>query len=338
MKAVTLVKHGGADKAFQIKEHAMPVLLSNHVLIKVEAFGLNFADVMARRGLYKDAPPLPSILGYEVVGTVQEVENSAHSKWKNKRVVAFTRFGGYAEFVAADIRAIAEIPDTMDVGTAAALATQYSTAYFASHEMINLHEGDHVLIQAAAGGVGTAIVQLAKRKKCIIYGTAGSPEKIKYLKELGVDHAINYNEKDFYTEIKKLRGAQGIDVAFDAIGGEVFSKSRKLLGAGGRMVGYGAADLVGGNIIGALKFVLKFGIIHPISLLNNSRGVIGVNMLRIADSKPEVLQRCLTNVVALAINGEVKPHVGAVFNINDIGKAHDYLEKRKSMGKIVVTW
>lgn len=340
MKAITIVKHGSAREAFEVREKEIPTPQSHELLVKVEAFGLNFADVMARKGLYQDAPPLPSVVGYEVVGRIEKLGGSFEGLEVGQRVVAMTRFGGYAEYAVTDARAAVVIPDDMPMGVAAALAVQYSTAWYCAEEMTRLHEGDHVLIQAAAGGVGTALVQIAKRRGCIVYGTAGSDEKLTYLKEQGVDYPINYRKQDFYEEVKKIRGNEGIDVAFDSLGGETWSKANKLLGSGGRIVNYGVAEQVGSGpaIWNTLKVMWKFGFFHPAILTLKSRGMIGVNMLRIADDRPETLKRVIQAVADLTAKGELKPQVAAEFTADQIAEAHEYLEGRKTLGKVVVKW
>ncbi|MFH1320386.1 MAG: zinc-binding dehydrogenase [Bacteroidota bacterium] len=340
MKAITLIKYGKAGRAFETKEVPEPTLSDNNVLIKVDAFGLNYADVMARKGLYKDAPPIPCVLGYEVVGKIEQVGKDVNNFSAGQRVVAFTRFGGYAGYAVTDHRALVIIPEEMENGVAVALATQYCTAYYCAYEMVNLDEGDRVLVHAAAGGVGIAIIQLAKRKGCIIYGTAGSDEKLEFLKEQGVNHPINYRRSDFAGEIMKIRKGEGMDVIFDSVGGTTFNKSKKILASGGRMVCYGAAERSGGRggILSDLRLAFSYGFLHPLGLLMKSQGVIGVNMLRIADNHPHVMQRCFKNVVDLTIRGEIKPHVGGVYNVREIADAHNFLESRRSIGKIVVEW
>lgn len=336
MKAALIVKNGTPETAFEIREVEQPKPQAHEVCIQVEAFGLNYADVMARLGLYQDAPPLPAIVGYEVVGRIHEVGANVKDKKVGQRVVAMTRFGGYAEYAVTDARAVVEIPDDMDAGVASALATQYGTAYYAAEEMVRLHEGDCVLIHAAAGGVGTALVQLAKWRGCTIFGTAGSDEKLDYLRKQGVDYPINYRKSDFVVEVQKTLGKRGLDVVFDSIGGDYIKKGMKLLGSGGRIVGYGAASMTGTNILGRIKIVLGFGFYSPISLLTQSKGILCVNMLRIADNRPLVIQRCLENVVRLTGEGILNPVVGGDFQFEDIAKAHAFLESRKSIGKIVV--
>lgn len=337
MRAAVIVRTGTAKKAFEIREVPQPKPQAHEICVKVEAFGLNYADVMARLGIYQDAPPLPAIVGYEVVGRIHEVGEDVKDKKVGQRVVAMTRFGAYAEYAVTDARAVAEIPEDMDAGKATALATQYGTAYYAAEEMVRLHEGDHVLIHAAAGGVGTALVQLAKWKKCVVFGTAGSDEKLEYLKEQGVDYPINYRTQDFVKEVRNVVGERGLDVVFDSIGGDYIKKGLKLLGSGGRIVGYGAAKMTGANIFGQIGVALGFGLHSPISLLTQSKGIIGVNMLRIADNRPLVIKRCLENVVRLTAEGILNPVVGGRYKMEEIAEAHEFLQSRKSKGKISIT-
>ena len=340
MKAVTLVKNGDAAKAFEIREHPDPELQPDDVRLESEAFGLNFADVMARLGIYRDAPPLPSILGYESVGRVTEVGSAVDSVSVGDRVVAFTKFGSYGKSVVTPHYAVARVPDDMDPGVATALATQFCTAYYCAEEMVRLHPGDHVLVQAAAGGVGMALVQLAKHRGCIVYGTAGSEEKLEFLRELGVDHPINYREHDFAEVVSEMRGDDGLDVVFDSIGGSSVKKGLELLSGGGRIVCFGAAQMAGkrANIFRTVKMASSFGFPHPIGLMMTSRAVIGVNMLRIAEQRPMVLKRCLDEVVRLVGEGVLVPRVGGTFPVSQIAEAHEYLGLRKSIGKVVVTW
>lgn len=340
MKAHVLVRNGAAEKAFELQDRPKPAAKAGQVCIAVECFGLNFADVMARLGLYKDAPPLPAILGYEVVGRIESVGEGVDALKPGQRVVAFTRFSGYAEFAVTDWRAVAPIPEEMDAAKAAALATQYGTAYYCACEMVQLHPGDRVLVQAAAGGVGTALVQLAKRAGCEVFGTAGGAKKLEYLKKLGVDHPIDYRSQDFAEVIQALPGNPKMDVVFDSIGGKTYSKGMRLLNSGGRMVSFGAAQRSGqkGGIFSSLKLMWDFGIILPVVLIMHSRGAIGVNMLRLADNRPDVLQRVMHKVVELATAGEIDPQVGGRFSASEIGKAHHFLESRESTGKVAVFW
>jgi NADPH:quinone reductase-like Zn-dependent oxidoreductase len=338
MKAIALIKIGNSAAAFEVKEIAKPQPQKGEVLIKVAAFGLNFADVMARRGMYKEAPPLPAILGYDVAGIIEAIGENVDSLKIGDRVTAMTRFGGYAEYAVTNASAVAVIPDNIDNAAATALTTQYCTAYYAAAVMVNLYEGDKVLIQSGAGGVGTALVQYAKYKQCEIFATAGNDTKLTYLSSLGVHHPINYATKDFEKEINKLTNGKGVDVIFDAVGGKSVKKGFRSLAAGGRLLCYGAADMSNKNLLRKLKIGLDFGFYHPAMLISPSKSILGVNMLRIADNKPFMLQRCLQDVMQLTRLGVFAPTLGKVFDVSDIAAAHDFLEKRKSIGKIVMEW
>ena len=339
MKAIYLTKYGNSNTAFEIRDIDIPNPGPNEVVVKSVATGLNFADVVARRGLYPDAPPNPAILGYDVAGTIHSVGSHVTDLKVGQRVVALTRFGGYAEYALAMSYGVAVIPDGYDFHQATALATQACTAYFATDECVSLHKGDIVLVQAGAGGVGSLLVQLAKHHGCTVYATASS-SKQSFLREIGVDHPIDYTKEDFKAIIKKAHPG-GIDVVFDSIGGQSFGKGMKLLGPGGRMVSYGAASQINGkktNKILAAGVVFGFGLFTPITLLMESKSIITVNMLRIADHRPQVFKHVLNQVIRLAEEGILHPTMSKTFAATDVAAAHDYLESRESIGKVTLSW
>ncbi len=340
MKAVVLKGKGAPEKAFELMDWYVKDPKPGEVKVRVTHFGLNYADVVARLGMYQDCPPLPTVIGYEVVGHVAAIGEGVDHVEVGQRVVAFTRFGGYAEEVCTQADGVTPIADDMDPGEAVALATQYCTAWYAAEEMVRLHEGDQVLVRSAAGGVGTALVQLCKRRGCTVYGTTSKAEKIEYLKQIGVDVPINYREEKDWEVIKKHSPSKKLDVIFDAVGGAGVSQGVGMLDAGGRIVCYGAAVLSerGTNVIKTAYRAMKFGIYHPVQFMMSSKALIGVNMLRIADNKPKVLRRCLESVVDLTQKGELKPTVGGRYNVSELNKAHEELEFGQTIGKIVVAW
>lgn len=334
MKAIYLVKNGKAKDAFEFRNITKTEPLDDEVGVIVEASGINFADVTARLGQYRDCPPLPTVVGYEAVGRVDKVGNNVQSVKVGDRVLVFTRFGGYSQYVVQKETAVAKIAEDLDTGKALALATQYSTAYYAFAVATNVLPNEKVLIHAGAGGVGTALIQLCKLKKATIYTTAGSQAKLDYCKKQGADYAINYNTEDFTKVIK-----EPIDVAFDSLGADNFRKSYNLLNRGGRIVGYGASSMTDAkNIFSKAKMGLEFGIFHPAQLIMESRSMIGVNMLRIADYKPETLKYCMESVIQLLEEGKINPHVGQMYAANDIAQAHEDMENRKTIGKIGIIW
>lgn len=334
MQAIYLIKNGKSKEAFEFRDIQITEPKPDEVGVIVEASGINFADVVARLGQYQDCPPLPTIVGYEAVGRVEKVGKDVTTLKKGDRVLAFTRFGGYSQYITQQESAVAKIPETMDAGKALALATQYSTAYYACAVATNVLPNETVLIHAGAGGVGTALIQLCKLKNAKIYTTAGSESKLEYCRQQGAHVAINYSKEDFLEVIK-----EPIDVAFDSLGATNFRKSYNLLNRGGRIIGYGASSMTDAkNIFSKAKMGLAFGIYHPAQLLMESRAMIGVNMLRIADYKPETLKHCMQSVIELLEQGKINPHVGKMYSAKDIYEAHDDMEKRKTIGKIGIIW
>lgn len=334
MQAIYLVKNGKPKDAFEFRDIQITEPKDDEVGVIVEASGINFADVVARLGQYQDCPPLPAVIGYEAVGRVDKVGKDIKTVQKGDRVLVFTRFGGYSQYVIQKENAIAKISESMDVGKALALATQYSTAYYACAVATNVLPNETVLIHAGAGGVGTALIQLCKLKNAKIYATAGSESKLEYCRKQGATVAINYTKEDFAEVIK-----EPIDVAFDSLGATNFRKSYKILNRGGRIVGYGASSMTdAGNIFSKAKMGAAFGIYHPAQLLMESRSMIGVNMLRIADYKPDTLKYCMESVIQLLHEGKIDPHVGQMYAAKDIYQAHDDMESRKTIGKIGIVW
>ena len=335
--AIALTKFGEASSVFAEISVDLPTLRPSQVLVEAEAFGLNYAEVMARRGLYGDTPPLPAILGYESVGRVVEVGSGVDPVLVGKRVIAFCRFGGYAKHVITESTAIAEIGD-YDSGKALALATQYVTAFYMVERTANVQKDEIVLVHAAAGGVGTALIQLCKQKGAIVIAKVSSRDKEKAAKDLGADFTVNYKEFDYENKIVELLDGRKVDVAFNPVGGITVKKDLRSLGSGGRLVLFGGSDLGKAKfgIFSKLNFVRKMGFFTPIVFMMRSKSVCGVNMLRIADDKPLVLQDCLNAVVSKAKRNEISPQVGRVYDWNELRLAHDDMESGKTTGKLVI--
>lgn len=340
MKAVFLTKKTNANNAFEIKEIEAPKPKIGEVLIKVKSFGLNYADVMARLDLYPDMPKMPCVLGYDVLGEIEELGDGVEGFKKGDYVVALTRFGGYAEYAIADARVCVCISRELSSHNALSIATQLSTAYHAAIENVNLFENDIVLVHAAAGGVGLGIVSIALSKKCIVIGIAGSDEKCDFLKSLGVQYTINYKKESFDEGVKRIGFKRKIDVIFDSVGGENVPKGMKLLNSDGKLVLFGSAKLSESkNKLKILYQVFKFGFFSPIKLLMPSKSIIGINMLAIADNKPQVIQRCMNGVVELLGKGIFDNSLkGETFKIDQLANAHEKLESGKSIGKLAIEW
>lgn len=340
MKAAFLVRNGKPETAFEIRETAIPGRKPDEFLIKVEAFGLNFADVMARLGFYRDAPPLPAVLGYDLVGRVVEAPEG-QAEAVGKRVAAMSRFGAYAEYAVAIQGAVFFIPEGMDAAAACALGTQYCTAWHAAFQATAMNAGDTVLIHAAAGGVGTALVQLAMWKGCTVVAMAGSDSKIDELKSAGVHYTVNYRTEAYEEVIPKLLGGKRpIDLSFNAVGGTTFKKDMKLLRPGGRLVLYGASERTGkkGGNWATYKMLWQMGIVIPLLLVAGSRSVIGVNVLRIADYRPDLIKAAVSELTKLLEAGVIRPKSGGVYPIDQLADAHRALEQRQTTGKLAVKW
>ena len=340
MKAAFLVRNGSTNTAFEIRETNAPQPTDNEVLIKVETFGLNYADVMARNGIYAAAPPLPSILGYEAIGTILSVGRDVSKFNIGDRVLAFTRFGAYAEQCVAHHEAVILLPNEIPNDIATALATQYCTALYAADWMANIKPFERVLIHAGAGGVGHGLIQYAKNLGCEVIATAGSDEKTTYLKTLGVDHVINYLSVDCKKEIIAKFGPKSINVIFDPIGGKNYKMNREILSVGGRMIMYGISSFSKkkGSLIDKLQLAAQFGFLSPLEFLIKSNGVIGVNMLHVADESPMIIQQLLKQAIDGYLQGTFQPKIALSVNVADIAKAHELLESRNTIGKLAISW
>lgn len=338
-EAFFLVKKGVPEQAFERRTLTLDEPKSHEVIVEAEAFGLNYADVMARLGLYREAPPFPCVIGYEVVGRISHIGSDVDPTLLNKRVLAFCRFGGYAKHVRSFDYAVVAVED-QPVGELLSLCTQAVTAYYMAEYLSPIRAHDTVLIHAAAGGVGTILIQLAKMKGATVIAKVSSDHKAELVRSLGADHAVNYRSSDYEAEVRKILGNDRLDVSYNPVGGSTFKKDLRLLGSGGRIVLFGGSELSGGKwgILSTLNFVRKMGLILPVGLMMRSKNVLGVNMLKIADNKPVIMSECMPAVLELYSSGKLRPQVGGVYPADQLAQAHGLLESGKSTGKLVVVW
>ncbi len=338
-EALVLVKKGKPKGKFVRKEWTLPALKADQILVESEAFGLNYADVMASQGLYREAPPMPCVVGYEAVGIVKEVGADLDPNLIGQRVLAFCRFGGYAKHIITEKYAVVPIND-MPAGDALALCTQGVTAYYMAHYLSPVRKGEKVLIHAAAGGVGTLLVQMCKNLGAEVFAKIGSSKKEALVRSLGADHVIDYSQGDYASQIMTLLGKSRLDVSFNPVAGDTFKKDFSLLGSSGRLFLFGGSQLTGGKwgILSALNFIRKMGRPLPIGYMMRSKSVLGVNMLKIADHKPEVMEQCLKDVFELYTSGKLVPQAGGSYSVDSFDVAFDSLAKGKSTGKITVNW
>src|ERR1051325_9505799 len=239
MRQIVTTANGDID-VLKVQETPDPQAKPGEVVVKVRAAGLNFADILARQGLYPDGPAKPCVMGYEVSGVVDAVGKDVNSSFVGKSVVALTRFGGQSEMIAVKATQIFEKPEKLTFEQAAAIPVNYLTAYALIVVMGSLHEGESILIHNAGGGVGLAALDIAKKIGAVTYGTA-SPSKHKFLTERGLDHPIDYRKQDWLPELQKLINGHGVDLVIDPIGGAHWKKSYAALRHAGRLGMFGVS-------------------------------------------------------------------------------------------------
>lgn len=338
MKAWQLTAHGAPAKVLALRELPDPVPAPGEVLIRSEGFGLNYADVMAVKGLYRDAPPPPCVIGYETVGRVEQCGAGVPTELLGRRVLAMTRFGGYAELACTDHRAVAEIPDDMDLGAALAMATQGATAWYMAMVASPVQAGQRVLVHSAAGGVGQLLTQMAVHQGCEVFAVAHGEAKTAYLKELGAQHVIDRKAGNYAAQVGELLGKERLDASFNAVRGSTFNKDLRLIGAGGRLVLFGGAERGSGGAFSTLRFVWNMGLVVPIFLMMRSKSLIGVNMLRISGHKPLLVTTCMQQALGAMRAGWLVPRVHPLFSAHQLPQAVELLGSGRSIGKVAVRW
>src|SRR4051812_22862971 len=338
MRAAVLPRHGGPE-VFEIQDRPDPSLEPGRVLVRVRAAGVNFADLMARQGLYPDAPDLPAVLGYEVAGEVEGVGEGVEDFAPGDRVWAACRFGGDSGVVSARARDMGHLPADWSFEEGAALPVVYGTAYASLVSFGNLRPGERLLVQAAAGGVGIAATQIGKLLGAEIFGTA-SASKHDAIREFGVQHPIDYRNKDFAEEIRRITGEQApIHLAVDGVGAASWKAGYNLLAAGGRLVMIGAASFVTGEKRNLPKAAVNFTKVprfNPIKMASESRSVIGLNMLRLWDARGS-LDEYIEPLEQWIDQGLLRPVVSEAFPLERVADAHRYMGERKNVGKVVLT-
>lgn len=333
MKALWLVKRG----TWEVRETSEPRPKSGEVRIAVRMFGLNFAELMASQGLYPDAPKLPAILGYEAAGEINAVGEGVDASRIGERVVAMTHFGAHAQFCCVPSQFALPIPATMSFEAAAALPVTYLTAYHLLFFAANLRAGESVLVHMAAGGVGTAVLQLCRTVAGVTtFGTA-SARKHQFLRDSGCTHPIDYHAVDYAAEVRRLTEGQGVDVVLDSLGGRDTLKGYLLLRAGGRIVNYGFANLQGNRfnpfrILGQLARVPRFS---PLRLMNENRGVLGVNVGHLF-GRADLLFAEMQALLALYEDGAIAPVIDCVLPLERAAEGYARIASGQNVGKVLV--
>ncbi len=322
MKAVQLQEYGGPE-VLKIVEIEKPVTTGREVLIEIKAIGVNYADTARREGQYVVKTPLPFIPGAEIAGVVTAVGEKVSSIKPGMRVVTLIESGGYSEFAVADERSLIPLPETLDYRNAVALPLQGLSAYHVLKTMGRLEKGETVLVHAAAGGVGTLAVQLAKLFGAgKIIATASSSEKLELARQMGADVLVNYTESNWVEQILEATGGKGVDVALEMVGGDVFNKSLKCLATFGRLVVFGAASGEQSRM-------------YPGALMARNQSVIGFFLPQIM-RKPELLQPSLVELLTYLGEGKLKLSIGGVYPLEEAANVHRLLQSRKTTGKLIL--
>lgn len=374
MKTIVITKTG-APEVLQIQSRPDPRAGAGEVCVSVAAAGINFADILARKGLYPDGPPLPAVVGYEVAGEIAHVGPQIPSEPANPstqsiptgqagsstldttsnpstgdtaanptsrfspgdRVLALTRFGGYAEKVVVPANQVFPIPASLTFAEAAALPVNYLTAWQLV-VMGGVQATDTVLIHNAGGGVGLALIDLVRHKGARTLGTA-SQGKHERLAARGLDHAIDYRSEDWPRRVRELTDGKGVDLVFDPLGGSNWKKSFSVLRDTGRLGMYGVSTVSESNLPGPLRFariMRSMPFYTPIGLMNGNKGVYGVNIGRLWQEKQKIATWA-NGILDGVQQGFIRPHVDAIFPFQQAAHAHRYIEKRQNFGKVVLS-
>jgi NADPH:quinone reductase-like Zn-dependent oxidoreductase len=341
MRAVVITKHGGPE-VLQVEDRPDPPVGPGEVRIAVKAAGINFADTVARVGLYPDSPPIPCVVGYEVAGEIESVGEGVQGRKPGDRVLAGTRFNGYAELVTVRADMAYPLPKKLSFEEGAAFPVNYATAQAGLVVMGGLEIGERVLIHAAAGGVGIAATQVANVRGAEVFGTA-SASKHDAIREQGVDHPIDYRTKDFAEEVMRITGGEGVDVILDALGPSSFRKGYRILRPGGRLIMFGASEVQTGerrDLLAAARTALKTPLAtmpwwKSIGVINENKGVFGLNMLHWWD-KEGSLDRVIQPLLPQLDEGRLRPVVAEAFPFEQAPEAHRFIAERRNVGKVVL--
>ncbi|MPW20040.1 zinc-binding dehydrogenase [Paraburkholderia sp. CNPSo 3157] len=336
MKQIWITGHGGPEK-LQVREVPDPNPKAGELRIRVRACGINFADILERRGLYPDAPRPPTVVGYEVSGIVDQIGSEVDEQWLGRDVFALVHFGGYADTVTVSTAQVFAKPIALDHAHSVALPVQYLTAWQLLVVMGAVTAGDSVLIHNAGGGVGLAAIDIARHLGATIYGTA-SPGKHAFLRERGLNRAIDYTRGDWREELMQLTSGAGVELIIDPLGGTHWKKSYSALRSTGRLGIFGISSATSSQLPGLLRLVALVAAtpwFHPLGLMSRNRGVFGVNLGHLWGELPklQVWMRALLDGVDA---GWIRPHVDRTFSFERAGDAHAWIEDRKNIGKVVL--
>lgn len=335
-----LIDRLGPPEVLVERDVPLPDPGPGEVHLRVEATGVNFADLMMRTGLYGTVPPRPFSPGFEVAGVVARAGRGVETWSEGDRAVALLRHGGYARDVVVPERQVFAYPDSLGPIEAAAVPVNFLTAWVCLFETGHARPGDTVLVLGAGGGVGTAAVQMGRRRGLRMIGTAGSERKRAFvIEELGAEECFD-SLGDWEKEVQAAVGDRGIDIALDPVGGPATAACRRLLAPLGRLVFYGLSTALPRrkrSWLRALRAFLGTRRFHPASLAEPNVGVFGVHLLHLG-RKEELLGPALEEIYGGIIAGEWRPIVDRVFPLDRTGaaEAHSHIHARGNLGKVLL--
>ena len=336
MRGVVLRRHGPPE-VLQVGDVPLPEPRDGQVAVRVETVGLNYAEVLSRRGQYGWSPPLPYVLGMEAAGHIEAVGPNVTTRSVGDRVVVGSQFGAYAERIVVPQAGAMPAPEDYSAEELAAFPVNYMTAWVALMEMARLRPTDRVIVTAAAGGVGTAAVQIASHFGCEVLGLAGSDDKLSRVRELGATATVNYRDPAFGQRLDEVVGDRGVDVVLETVGGEVYRRCFDALAPFGRVVvvGFAGMNLVKWNPLTWWRTWRDAPRADIQKLAVASAGVLAAHLGYLLADEARLLrvQRDLGEFVR---SHGIRPVVGATFPFDEVAKAHRLMESRRSVGKIVL--
>jgi len=342
IKTIVLTSTGsGSDYSnLQMKEEDYPKIeKDDQVIVRIKATGLNFAELMQRQGIYKPSTKTPYTPGYEGSGVVEQVSENVTDLKVNDRVIVFNSSGIWKEVCLVPRLNAIKIPDSMSFEDAAGLLVNYVTAYQILFRMANVKSGDSVLIQMAAGGVGTAATQLCKTiPNVTVFGTA-SAAKHDAIRENGVDHPIDYTTCDYVEAVKKVC-PEGIDIVLDPLNGENSIKGYELLKPLGKIIHYGAASMTGENksLLNAFKTWWKCLSVNSLDIMHENKSISGYH-LGVLLNNPSFMQTTIQDVntlIDMYEHGKIKIKIDSTYAYSKIGDAMKRMHTRLNVGKIIL--
>lgn len=320
MNSIRVHRTGGPE-VLVYEQTAVPDLQPGQALVRVEAVGINYVDIYHRTGLYPR--PLPYTPGAEASGVIEALAPDITGFKIGDRVASAGAIGAYAEYMLVPVQHLVPVPQGVDAQAAAAAMLQGMTAHYLTHSTYAVQPGDRVLIHAAAGGTGRLLVQMAKRRGAIVYGTASTEEKASLAREAGADAVINYRQGSFVDEARRLTDGEGVHVVYDGVGKATFEGSMASLRTRGMLVLFGNAS---GPVPPFAPQLLE---------ANGSLYLTRPSLRHYTTTREEVLQRA-EDVLSWIVSGDLRLHIGRVFSLSEAAEAHRQLEGRGTSGKILL--